>query len=149
MHQIVFSHLRRNTISCYIKSLEEKPLFGLTICLADILLHHKRYLRQRLNTTLHCLCLLWEAHVFKRVGTSLLTTLLYFINFYFLIFSFLIFSCLLSSLYIRRKHWIFNFRFSIDVRVLRCPEHNLTIFRKCLSVCLYPFKILWTLYLKN
>ena len=31
---------------------------------------------------------------------------------------------------------IFDFLFSIDFDVLRCPEHDLTIFRKCLSVCL-------------
>ena len=31
---------------------------------------------------------------------------------------------------------IFDFRFSMDLHVLRCPEHDLTIFRKCLSVCL-------------
>ena len=24
----------------------------------------------------------------------------------------------------------------MDLHVLRCPEHDLTIFRKCLSVCL-------------
>ena len=34
---------------------------------------------------------------------------------------------------------IFDFRFLIDLHVLRCPEHDLTIFRKCLSVCLYYF----------
>ena len=36
---------------------------------------------------------------------------------------------------------IFDIRFSMDLHVLRCPEHDLTIFRKCLSlylsVCLY------------
>ena len=30
---------------------------------------------------------------------------------------------------------IVDFRFSMDLHVLRCPEHDLTIFRKCLSVC--------------
>ena len=33
---------------------------------------------------------------------------------------------------------IFNIRFSMDLYVLRCPEHDLTIFRKCLSVCMSP-----------
>ena len=37
---------------------------------------------------------------------------------------------------------IFDIRFSMDLHVLRCPEHNLTIFRKCLSVdpsaCMSP-----------
>ena len=49
---------------------------------------------------------------------------------------------LLSSIYIRRKYRvreIFDFRFSMDLHVWRCPEHDLTIFRKCLSVCLYYF----------
>ena len=32
---------------------------------------------------------------------------------------------------------IFHFQFSMDLHVLRCPEHDMTIFRKCLSVCLY------------
>ena len=31
---------------------------------------------------------------------------------------------------------IFNFQFLMDLHVLECPEHNLTIFGKCLSVCL-------------
>ena len=31
---------------------------------------------------------------------------------------------------------IFGIRFSVDLHVLRCPEHDLTIFRKCLSACL-------------
>ena len=31
---------------------------------------------------------------------------------------------------------IFEFRFSMDLHVLGYPEHDLTIFRKCLSVCL-------------
>ena len=34
---------------------------------------------------------------------------------------------------------IFDFRFSMALHVLRCPEHDLTIFRKCLSVCLFYF----------
>ena len=32
---------------------------------------------------------------------------------------------------------IFDVRFSINLHVLRCPEHDLTIFRKCPSICLY------------
>ena len=32
---------------------------------------------------------------------------------------------------------IFHIRFSMDLHVLRCSEHDLTMFRKCLSVCLY------------
>ena len=31
---------------------------------------------------------------------------------------------------------ILDFRFLMDLHVLGCPEHDLTIFRKCLSVCL-------------
>ena len=31
---------------------------------------------------------------------------------------------------------IFDFRFLMDLHVLGCPEHDLTIFGKCLSVCL-------------
>ena len=30
---------------------------------------------------------------------------------------------------------IFDIRFSMDLHVLRCPEHDLTDFRKCLSIC--------------
>ena len=44
---------------------------------------------------------------------------------------------LLSSIYIRRKYWIrekFRLTVSMDFHVLRCPEHDLTIFRKCLSL---------------
>ena len=52
-------------------------------------------------------------------------------------------ACLFSSKYTRRKKTglakIFDFRFSMDLRVLRCPEHDLTIFRKCLSVRLQNF----------
>ena len=44
---------------------------------------------------------------------------------------------------------IFHIRFSINLHVLRCPEHDSTIFRKCLSVCLYISKLLWALCLKN
>ena len=33
----------------------------------------------------------------------------------------------------------FDIRFSMDLHVLRCPEHDLTIFRKCL--CLHVSKI--------
>ena len=33
---------------------------------------------------------------------------------------------------------IFDIRFSMDLHILRCPEHNLIIFRKCLSVCIPP-----------
>ena len=29
---------------------------------------------------------------------------------------------------------IFDIRFSMDLQVLRCPEHDLTIFRKCMSI---------------
>ena len=31
---------------------------------------------------------------------------------------------------------IFDFRFLMDLHVLGCPEHDLTIFGKCLSACL-------------
>ena len=31
---------------------------------------------------------------------------------------------------------IFDLRFLMDLHVLGCPEHDLTIFAKCLSVCL-------------
>ena len=34
---------------------------------------------------------------------------------------------------------VFDFRFSMDLHVLRYLEHDLTIFRKCVSVCLYYF----------
>ena len=45
---------------------------------------------------------------------------------------------------------ILDFRFSMDLHVLRCPKQDLTIFRKCLlSICMSVYKILWTLYLKN
>ena len=30
---------------------------------------------------------------------------------------------------------IFDFRFLTDLHVLECPEHDFTIFTKCLSVC--------------
>ena len=30
---------------------------------------------------------------------------------------------------------IFDILFSMDLLVLRCPEHDLTTFRKCLSIC--------------
>ena len=43
---------------------------------------------------------------------------------------------------------ILDNRFSMDLHVSRCPEHDLSIFRKRLSVCMSP-KILWTLYLNN
>ena len=46
----------------------------------------------------------------------------------------------------RRKYWFrenFRFRFSMDLHVLGCPEHDLTIFGKCLSVCQCVTKILW------
>ena len=33
---------------------------------------------------------------------------------------------------------IFGIRFLMDLHVLRCPEHDLIIFRKCLSVCMSP-----------
>ena len=99
------------------------------------------------------------------------------------------FFFLLSSIYIRRKHYIrgnfphpvfdgftcfemsehdltiFTFfylhkkkvldsrKFSTSgfrwICVLRCPVHDMTIFRKCLSLCMCVSKILWTLYLKN
>ena len=33
----------------------------------------------------------------------------------------------------------FNFRFFMDLHVLRCPEYDLTISGKCMSVCLWNF----------
>ena len=27
----------------------------------------------------------------------------------------------------------------MDLYILKCPEHDLAIFRKCLSVCMYDF----------
>ena len=37
----------------------------------------------------------------------------------------------------RRTYWFnANFRFSVDLHVLGCPEHDLTISGKCLFVCL-------------
>ena len=33
-------------------------------------------------------------------------------------------------------HFGFNFRFLMDLHVLGCPEHDLTISGKCQSVCL-------------
>ena len=30
---------------------------------------------------------------------------------------------------------IFDFRFFMDLRVLECPKHDLTISEKCLSLC--------------
>ena len=56
---------------------------------------------------------------------------------------------------------IFDFRFSMDLHVLGCPEHDLTIFGKCVSVCLCVrvsvclrvcvdvTKILWQMQLEN
>ena len=46
---------------------------------------------------------------------------------------------------------IFDFWFLMDLHVLGCPEHDLTIFGKCLSdcvsvclcICVYVTKILW------
>ena len=38
---------------------------------------------------------------------------------------------------------IFDFRFLMDLHVLGCSEHDLTIFGKCLSVCVCVTKILW------
>ena len=79
---------------------------------------------------------------------------IYFISIFYslILLSFLYFFCiisvsffpsfLLSSIYIRRKYWIrknFRLQFSMDLHVLRCPEHDLTIFRRCLSVCLQKF----------
>ena len=32
---------------------------------------------------------------------------------------------------------IFDFRFLMDLHVLGCPEHEFTIFRKCLCVCVW------------
>ena len=45
---------------------------------------------------------------------------------------------LLSSIYTRSIEFakISDFWFSMDLHVLRCPEHDLMIFRKCQSVCL-------------
>ena len=41
--------------------------------------------------------------------------------------------------YMHKKKVLDSRKFSTDLHVLRCPEHELTIFRKCLSVCLYYF----------
>ena len=49
-----------------------------------------------------------------------------FLSLYFLLF------CLLKSIEISK---IFDFRFLTDLYVLGCPEHNLTVSEKCLSVC--------------
>ena len=43
------------------------------------------------------------------------------------------------SFYIHKKKVLDSRKFSIDLDVLRCPEHDLTLFRKYLSVCLYYF----------
>ena len=41
---------------------------------------------------------------------------------------------------------IFDFRFSMDLHALGCPENDLTFLENvCLAVC----TILWILYLKN
>ena len=47
---------------------------------------------------------------------------------------------LLSSIFIKSigSSKIFDFRFSTDLHVWKCLEHGLNIFRKCLSVRLYP-----------
>ena len=62
-----------------------------------------------------------------------------------LLFRVSFFPFLLFSRYIERKYWILeNFRHPVfdGLHVLRCPKHNLIIFRKCLSVCMYVSKIL-------
>ena len=44
---------------------------------------------------------------------------------------------------------IFDFRFLTYLHTLGCIKHDLTIFRKCPSVCMDVSKIFWTLYFKN
>ena len=38
---------------------------------------------------------------------------------------------------------IFDFRFLMDLQVLGCPEHDLTISGKCLCVCVCVTNNLW------
>ena len=38
---------------------------------------------------------------------------------------------------------IFDFRFLMDLHVLGCPEHEFTIFRKCLCGCVCVWMCVW------
>ena len=45
--------------------------------------------------------------------------------------------CTFGSVYKLELRKNFDFRLLTDLHFLVCPEHDLTIFRKCLSVCMY------------
>ena len=83
---------------------------------------------------------IWNRYADKRHSNSTIFDILCARNLFLCFAKHNIFLFLLSSMFkLRRKYWkIFDFRFLMDLHVLRYPQHDLTIFRKCLSVCMSP-----------